>query len=142
MLSFETIKDHFVYQRLEGAVGNTVLCITLPRERNHHPVFLLSHLRNCWSLALPRYLKEKVLPGSNRHRAINPRPTLRQNRLPCRVFCFTTLLFSYFCGKGLSNPIFDYVNFDTIFYSFIMVFQSVTMEGWTVIQYYVFDAFS
>lgn len=55
-----------------------------------------------------------------------------------RIDCDT----GYFCGKGLANPNYNYTNFDTIFYSFLMVFQSVTLEGWTEIEFWLFDAFS
>lgn len=48
----------------------------------------------------------------------------------------------YLCGKGLANPNFGVTNFDTIFYSFLMVFQCVTLEGWTEIMYWIFDSFS
>jgi hypothetical protein len=37
----------------------------------------------------------------------------------------------YYCGKTLENPMFDQMNFDTIFYSLIAIFTSVTLEGWT-----------
>jgi len=42
----------------------------------------------------------------------------------------------YFCGKTNSNPNFEQSNFDTIFYSFISVYQSVSLEGWTLLQIY------
>lgn len=40
----------------------------------------------------------------------------------------------YFCGKTLENPNFDQTNFDTIFYAFVAIFTSVTLEGWTSIM--------
>ncbi|KAL4505974.1 hypothetical protein ABPG72_013735 [Tetrahymena utriculariae] len=46
------------------------------------------------------------------------------------------------CGKTMSNPQFNVTSFDNIFYSFLMVFQIITMEGWTQIMYQLFDAFS
>ncbi|KAL4480370.1 hypothetical protein ABPG74_020886 [Tetrahymena malaccensis] len=46
------------------------------------------------------------------------------------------------CGKTMSNPQFNVTNFDDIFYSFLMVFQVITMEGWSQIMYQLFDAFS
>ena len=48
----------------------------------------------------------------------------------------------YQCGKLASNPNFDQINFDTIFYSYLMIFQSITLEGWTGIMYYVVRSFS
>ncbi|EAR95184.2 cation channel family protein (macronuclear) [Tetrahymena thermophila SB210] len=48
----------------------------------------------------------------------------------------------YICGKTMSNPQFNVTNFDDIFYSFLMVFQVITLEGWTQIMYQLFDAFS
>lgn len=41
----------------------------------------------------------------------------------------------YVCGKMIVNPNYDAMSFDTIFWSFLMVFQIVTMEGWTDIMY-------
>lgn len=37
----------------------------------------------------------------------------------------------YFCGKSNENPNYGVSNFDSIFYSLLMVFQSVTLEGWS-----------
>lgn len=37
----------------------------------------------------------------------------------------------YFCGKTNSNPNYEQTNFDNIFYSFITVYQCVSLEGWT-----------
>lgn len=37
----------------------------------------------------------------------------------------------YLCGKQLHNPDFNVSNFDNLLYSFLMVFQVTTMEGWT-----------
>lgn len=48
----------------------------------------------------------------------------------------------YTCGRLISNPNFDIINFDTIFYSFLMIFQCITLEGWTGIMYYVVRSFS
>ena len=49
---------------------------------------------------------------------------------------------SYICGKITANPNQDIINFDTIFYSFLMIFQSITLEGWTQIMNYVIRCFS
>lgn len=40
----------------------------------------------------------------------------------------------YFCGKGNQNPNYGATNFDNVCYSFLAVFQSVTLEGWSEIQ--------
>ncbi len=40
----------------------------------------------------------------------------------------------YTCGKTNSNPYYEQANFDTIFYSFITIFQCVSLEGWTTIM--------
>ncbi|KRX08852.1 hypothetical protein PPERSA_08956 [Pseudocohnilembus persalinus] len=48
----------------------------------------------------------------------------------------------YVCGKMIANPNFGVTNFDNLAYSFLMVFQCVTMEGWTEIMYWLFDSFS
>lgn len=41
------------------------------------------------------------------------------------------------CGKMIANPDFDVSNFDNIASSLIVVFQIVTMEGWTTIMVYL-----
>lgn len=40
----------------------------------------------------------------------------------------------YFCGKTNENPNYGVTNFDNVFYSLLVVFQSVTLEGWSDIQ--------
>ena len=37
----------------------------------------------------------------------------------------------YFCGKSNMNPNYGTTNFDNVFYSILVVFQCVTMEGWS-----------
>ena len=37
----------------------------------------------------------------------------------------------YICGKGNENPNYGTTNFDNVCYSFLAVFQSVTLEGWS-----------
>jgi hypothetical protein len=37
----------------------------------------------------------------------------------------------------LANPDHGKTNFDTIFYSLLVVYQSVTLEGWTAIMYWI-----
>lgn len=49
---------------------------------------------------------------------------------------------AYVCGRMIANPNQDIISFDTIFYSFLMIFQSITLEGWSTIMYYVVRAFS
>ncbi|EGR31607.1 hypothetical protein IMG5_106200 [Ichthyophthirius multifiliis] len=48
----------------------------------------------------------------------------------------------YICGKLISNPCNDIVNFDTFGWSFLTVFQIVTMEGWSDILNGVQKTFS
>lgn len=48
----------------------------------------------------------------------------------------------YFCGKTNENPDYGVTNFDNIFYSLLIVFQSVTLEGWSVIMVYVQKTFN
>lgn len=48
----------------------------------------------------------------------------------------------YTCVKRIANPNFGVTNFDNILYSFLLVFQIVTLEGWSEIMYWVFDAFT
>ena len=40
----------------------------------------------------------------------------------------------FFCGKTNENPNFGVTNFDNLLYSLLVVFQSVTLEGWSVIM--------
>lgn len=48
----------------------------------------------------------------------------------------------YFCGKLTSNPNDEITNFDTFPWSFLQVYQVVTMEGWTQIMIFVQRVFS
>jgi hypothetical protein len=47
----------------------------------------------------------------------------------------------YFCGKGSENPNYGVTNFDNLFYSFLTVFQCVTLEGWSDVQRQMQKAF-
>jgi hypothetical protein len=40
----------------------------------------------------------------------------------------------YFCGKSNENPNYGVTNFDNVAYSFLAVFQCLTLEGWSEIQ--------
>ncbi|CAI2364628.1 unnamed protein product [Moneuplotes crassus] len=40
----------------------------------------------------------------------------------------------YFCGKTNTNPNMGITNFDNIFYSFLVIFQCVTLEGWSTVM--------
>lgn len=40
----------------------------------------------------------------------------------------------YFCGKRTMNPNFDVTNFDNIFWALLVVFQCITLEGWSEIM--------
>jgi hypothetical protein len=40
----------------------------------------------------------------------------------------------FMCGKTNSNPYYEQSNFDTIFYSFITIYQCVSLEGWTYVM--------
>ena len=42
----------------------------------------------------------------------------------------------------IANPNFGYTNFDNFLYSFLQMFQCVTLEGWTKIMQYVQESFS
>lgn len=48
----------------------------------------------------------------------------------------------FFCGKRNSNPDFEQVNFDNIFSALIVIFTSVTLEGWTEVQLYIEKSFT
>lgn len=37
----------------------------------------------------------------------------------------------YFCGKANDNPNYGVTSFDNLLYSMLVVFQSVTLEGWS-----------
>lgn len=39
---------------------------------------------------------------------------------------------NFFCGKTRDNPNYGVTSFDNIFYGFLTIFQSVTLEGWSV----------
>jgi hypothetical protein len=41
------------------------------------------------------------------------------------------------CVKGIASPEFSLVNFDTLFWSFMAVFQTITCEGWSLIMIYI-----
>lgn len=47
-----------------------------------------------------------------------------------------------FCGKGLDNPYYGVMNFDNILFSFVMGFQCVTLQAWTVIMVEVIKSYS
>ena len=49
---------------------------------------------------------------------------------------------NYLCGKLIANPNYGVTNFDNILYSFLMVFQSVTLEGWSSIMFGLIKTFS
>jgi hypothetical protein len=38
------------------------------------------------------------------------------------------------CVKGISSPNFSIINFDTLLWSFLSVFQTITCEGWSLIM--------
>ena len=41
----------------------------------------------------------------------------------------------YICGQDLENPNMDITSFDNVFDSAILVWQVITLEGWTYIMY-------
>ena len=43
----------------------------------------------------------------------------------------------YFCGKRVLNPNYDVTSFDNIFWAMLLIFQCVTLEGWSdlMVQY-------
>ena len=63
---------------------------------------------------------------------------IQSNRLCGSVDCKP----GFFCGKTNENPNFGVTNFDNILYSLLVVFQSVTLEGWSVIMVDVQKAFN
>jgi len=48
----------------------------------------------------------------------------------------------HFCGKRNENPNFGQTSFDNIFYALISIFQSVTLEGWSVIMQMVWETYT
>ena len=46
------------------------------------------------------------------------------------------------CATSLSNPNYGHTNFDNLLYSFVSVFQVVTLEGWTDIMLLLRKAYS
>ena len=49
---------------------------------------------------------------------------------------------NFVCGKMGYNPNFEATGFDDIITSIIVVFQIVTLEGWTQVMYFVFSSFT
>lgn len=41
---------------------------------------------------------------------------------------------SYFCGKQNQNPNFGVTNFDNLMFALLVVFQCITLEGWSDIM--------
>jgi hypothetical protein len=41
----------------------------------------------------------------------------------------------YICGQDLSNPNMDITSFDNVLFAAILVWQVITLEGWTYIMY-------
>lgn len=41
------------------------------------------------------------------------------------------------CVKGISSPTYSIMNFDTLMWSFLSVFQTITCEGWSMIMNYI-----
>ncbi|XP_071321698.1 voltage-dependent T-type calcium channel subunit alpha-1I isoform X2 [Trachinotus anak] len=56
--------------------------------------------------------------------------------------CVNWNLYYNVCRAGDHNPNMDAVSFDNIGYALIVVFQVVSLEGWTEIMFYVMDAHS
>jgi hypothetical protein len=48
----------------------------------------------------------------------------------------------HFCGKSKSNPNFGITSFDNVLYAMLIIFQSVSLEGWSVIMVYMEKCFS
>jgi hypothetical protein len=48
----------------------------------------------------------------------------------------------FFCGKTNENPNYGVTSFDTVFWAILVIFQSVTLEGWSVIMVYMYKSFS
>ena len=40
----------------------------------------------------------------------------------------------YFCGKIRENPSYGFMNLDNVYFAFLAVFTSVTLEGWSDIM--------
>lgn len=78
----------------------------------------------------------QLLPGLLKRRCFLPEtgiPYLDSSGNP--MLCgFVTCPEGYACGKMTANPDFDVTNFDTIANALIMVFQIVTMEGWSSVM--------
>ena len=58
-------------------------------------------------------------------------------RHPDDMFCNDDCPTGYFCGKTRDNPNHGVTNFDNIYYSMMVIFQSITLEGWSVIMIWV-----
>ncbi len=42
----------------------------------------------------------------------------------------------YFCGKQIANPDNNVTNFDNLMYALIVIFYSITLEGWSQVMIY------
>ena len=61
------------------------------------------------------------------------------NTIPCGV---ENCPENYVCAESLDNPKYGTINFDNIMMSFVMVFQILSLEGWTTTMEYTQRAFS
>ncbi|OMJ94175.1 hypothetical protein SteCoe_2656 [Stentor coeruleus] len=68
--------------------------------------------------------------GSLKQRCVNIDEGTFYNQIPCGE---TKCLEGYICAAGLDNPNNGATNFDNILISMVMVFQILTLEGWTQI---------
>lgn len=48
----------------------------------------------------------------------------------------------YICGKQISNPYENVINFDNLFSAYLMTLLTVTLDNWTTIMYLVLRAYS
>jgi len=48
----------------------------------------------------------------------------------------------YICGRILDNPYENMINFDNLFNSYLMTLETVTLDNWSTIMYFVMRAYS
>ena len=76
----------------------------------------------------------QLFSGSFKQRCINAETGVWDRKTSVTCGGANDCRSGYFCGKTNSNPDYGTTNFDNVFYAFIQIFQTVTMEGWTSIM--------
>lgn len=86
----------------------------------------------------------QLLTGLLKRRCVRIEDGTRSDMEGGEYFCggSNTCPEGYFCGKQNENPAFGVTNCDNIFYALLIVFQCVTLEGWSDIMIMYQQSFS